>query len=572
VQELNGIKDSIVIFKLLIDDKQSEAINIYLNLIELINSKKELIINKINTYPQNYFDNELNKSAIITYVKNMLYKNIFHNYLLNIIPRIDVNNLIKETDKDAIENIIKSLLHLNHNSDERVLKDTMLKIEKYNDILKTTIKTNCNDYETLKKIIGKYIETAWGAVNDAINEPKEAEEEAATEGAAAEEEAAATEEEAAEGAEEEAKGAAAEGAEGAAEEGAEDKEKKGNGNTEKKKDKKKKPDNKEDDIKKVIDEEMIAIKEGLDNLENKDYVDKLLPVLEKESEYYEMFINSDDSVFDNDELWQYFNNISKFLKDYKELYDIYINNMKKELDEKKTDESNKLKCIELNKKAIDGEEEKLEILKIELQEKNAKLLAIKKKIEEEEGGGDQPEEEGDQNNNQTAAPVSVLVPVTGGYKGRSKGVAKGGSKRCKIYRRVARIAGGEGEEAEESKAVGEAGEAEEAGEAMSYEKEENVLKDKIKVLNKEYAKYIGIIRDFKIKRNDLKKELDKIKKKIEAIEKKIKQYDMNNNLLNEYTSISDASRKTSIQRKIISFKISHIQIQLCFLYHCIPVG
>ena len=33
---------------------------------------------------------------------------------------------------------------------------------------------------------------------------------------------------------------------------------------------------------------------------------------------------------------------------------------------------------------------------------------------------------------------------------------------------------------------------------------------------------------------------------------KIKQYDMDNNLLNEFTSISDASRKTSIQRKIIS--------------------
>jgi len=33
---------------------------------------------------------------------------------------------------------------------------------------------------------------------------------------------------------------------------------------------------------------------------------------------------------------------------------------------------------------------------------------------------------------------------------------------------------------------------------------------------------------------------------------KIRQYDTNNNLLNEYTSISDASRKTSIQRKLIS--------------------
>ena len=29
---------------------------------------------------------------------------------------------------------------------------------------------------------------------------------------------------------------------------------------------------------------------------------------------------------------------------------------------------------------------------------------------------------------------------------------------------------------------------------------------------------------------------------------KIKQYDMNNNLLNEYTSISDASRKTSVPK------------------------
>ena len=44
--DLRDIKDSIVIFKLLMDDKQSEAINLYINLIELINTKKDLIIKK----------------------------------------------------------------------------------------------------------------------------------------------------------------------------------------------------------------------------------------------------------------------------------------------------------------------------------------------------------------------------------------------------------------------------------------------------------------------------------------------------------------------------------------------
>jgi hypothetical protein len=33
---------------------------------------------------------------------------------------------------------------------------------------------------------------------------------------------------------------------------------------------------------------------------------------------------------------------------------------------------------------------------------------------------------------------------------------------------------------------------------------------------------------------------------------KIKQYDNDNNLLNEYVSISESSRKTSIARKLIS--------------------
>ena len=157
--ELNNIKNSIVIFKLLIDDKQSEAINIYINLIELINSKRELIINKINTYPLNHFDNELNKVAIITYVKNMLYNNIFNNYLINIIPRIDIYDNIKEANNeyntDVFEYIIKSLLHFDDKGDKEVLEGIMKKIEKYKDVLKKSIIDNCANHTKLKEMIEK---------------------------------------------------------------------------------------------------------------------------------------------------------------------------------------------------------------------------------------------------------------------------------------------------------------------------------------------------------------------------------------------------------------------------------
>jgi len=461
VQELNAIKDSIVIFKLLIDDKQSEAINIYLNLIELINSKRELIINKIKTYPQNYFDNELNKSAIITYVKNMLYKNIFHDYLLNIIPRIDINNLIKETDKDTIENIIKSLLHLNNNSDLRILQDTMLKIQKYNEIIESTRKDNCTNYEALKNIIGNKIEKALEAVEEAEGADEEAEGAggADEEAEGADEEAEGADEEA-EGAEEGAKGAK-EGAKGAEDgaKGAEDKPKKGKENTGKKNKVTKKKQVNKDDIKKVIDEEMIAIKEALDNLENKDYVDKLLPVLGKESEYYKMFIDSDDGVFDNDELHQYFNNIHKFLKDYNELYENYINIMNKELEEKKNDRDDKQERINTIDKYINIYENKLESLKTNLDNLNKERPDIDKEREDEE-------------------------------------VNKAGQ-----------------EEAVEA-----------AAEDMSSVKKVSELKEKIKGFENDYADCIRNIRKIKIERNDLKKELDKIKKRIETIEKKIKQY------------------------------------------------
>jgi len=66
------------------------------------------------------------------------------------------------------------------------------------------------------------------------------------------------------------------------------------------------------------------------------------------------------------------------------------------------------------------------------------------------------------------------------------------------------------------------------------------VKNKIsESLKKYHASNVTIIKNINVEENN-------------KLGTKIKQYDMNNNLLNEYTSISDASRKTSIQRKLIS--------------------
>jgi group I intron endonuclease len=66
------------------------------------------------------------------------------------------------------------------------------------------------------------------------------------------------------------------------------------------------------------------------------------------------------------------------------------------------------------------------------------------------------------------------------------------------------------------------------------------VKNKIsESLKKYHASNVTIIKNINVRRDN-------------KLGTKIKQYDMNNNLLNEYTSISDASRKTSIQRKLIS--------------------
>ena len=521
VQELNGIKDSIVIFKLLIDDKQSEAINIYLNLIELINSKKDLIINKINTYPLNYFDNELNKAAIITYVKNVLYNNIFDNYLLNIIPRIDIKNLIKGTDKDAIENIIKLLLHLNNNSDQRVLQDTMNKIEKYNEVIESTIKDNCNNYEALKNIIQSCIEVALNIVEEASADTSK------------EEEAQEVDEEEDEEDEDDDDGDEDRGEDKVSIEGDGNKGKEENAKTEAKAKKGKEKGAKEkknkttyqNEIKKVIDEEMDAIKEGLDNLENKDYLDKLLPVLEKESEYYNVFIDSSNDVFANYELQNYFNNIKEFLTDYEKLYKTNIDTMNVELGKKRGEEANIQQCIETNNTKIANEEQSLKVLKVTLEQDKIDYNDIK--IRE---GKEVNNREDDAENDTDQVPV-LQNGAKGGSKHRLKYAEKGTSKRYKIYRSMARIVSGGDRDGDEIAPVDPVNNAankavtETSKEGNDIKEQVKELKNKIKENNKIYANHIRTIRELKISGNELKKKIEKVKKKIETIEKKIKQYE-----------------------------------------------
>ena len=548
--ELRDIKDSIVIFKLLMDDKQSEAINLYINLIELINTKKDLIIKKINTYPQNYFDNELNKSSIITYVKNMLYKNIFNNYLINIIPRIDINSFIKDNDKNAIENIIKSLLHLNDDSDEKILKKINDDIQKYNDVLESTIKTNCSNYDILKDIIVTYISNANSKVKDAINEVDDEEEVVDEKGKDEVDE----EEEGEDEGEDEDDEGGEEGDEGeedgdeggeAGDEGGEE----GRKTKKKKKVKNKKTSNK-DDVKKAIDEDMAVIKEDLENLENKDYVDRLLLVLEKESEYYEMFISSTDKVFDNSELRNYFNNIKKFLDDYKALYKEYIEDMKIKLEKNKTDMERQNNELKLNETSIKEYELEIKKLKEQLKNEHKKYEEIRKKIEELEKNAD-ADTDADTDvganpvTNEGTDPGNPQNPVSGGYKRRSKGnskrISKGISKRYKIYHNIIRKGGeggeggdgGEGGEGGDGGDGGEGGDGGDGGEGgeggeeniVAEKKEEEKLKIQIKKLKQQYADEIIKIRDLKLKINELKKGIEKIKKKIETIQKKIKQYE-----------------------------------------------
>ena len=152
---IDSIKLNIDVYKLIIEDKQKEAINIFNNLIILFNSQRDIIINKINSYPPEHFDNELNKSAIITFVKNILYNNIFNNYLVDIIPRIDLDD---EIDDGIITETIKRMIDPDKNS--VAFKNYENKIIECNNNIKDLRKENVDDYKILKEIIKNEFDNA----------------------------------------------------------------------------------------------------------------------------------------------------------------------------------------------------------------------------------------------------------------------------------------------------------------------------------------------------------------------------------------------------------------------------
>lgn len=152
---IDSIKLNIDVYKLIIEDKQKEAINIFNNLIILFNSQRDIIINKINSYPPEHFDNELNKSAIITFVKNILYNNIFNNYLVDIIPRIDLDD---DIDDRIITETIKRIIH--HDENSVAFKNYENKIIECNNNIKELRKENVDDYKILKEIIKNEFDNA----------------------------------------------------------------------------------------------------------------------------------------------------------------------------------------------------------------------------------------------------------------------------------------------------------------------------------------------------------------------------------------------------------------------------
>lgn len=152
---IDSIKLNIDVYKLIVEDKQKEAINIFNNLIILFNSQRDIIINKINSYPPEHFDNELNKSAIITFVKNILYYNIFNNYLVDIIPRIDLDD---EIDDGIITETIKRIIDPDKNS--VAFKNYENKIIECNNNIKELRKENVDDYKILKEIIKNEFDNA----------------------------------------------------------------------------------------------------------------------------------------------------------------------------------------------------------------------------------------------------------------------------------------------------------------------------------------------------------------------------------------------------------------------------
>ena len=154
-KELDDIKTTINIYKFIMEEKQKEAINLYVNFVSLLNSQRDIIINKINSYPPNHFDNELNMAAIITFGKNILYDNIFNNYLIDIIPRIDHEGSVTEKN---IEYIIKSLV--NYDEKSIYLQNFTEKINQYNKDIKDLREDYIGEHNVLINSVYKSLDSA----------------------------------------------------------------------------------------------------------------------------------------------------------------------------------------------------------------------------------------------------------------------------------------------------------------------------------------------------------------------------------------------------------------------------
>ena len=397
-EELIEIKNSIAIFKLLSDDKQSEAINIYINLIDLINSKREYIIEKISELFTKKYDTmkQTEKDRVKKYIKEILFKNIFNNYLIKIIASIDINKYISngyEGENRTSENndIIKKLIELlNRAYEEEAKLKITTKFKNIKDEIDKLIDSNKSYDDALECMVSKCINAAIKKIEEAQNEAEKEEqkdgaeaEDGAEDGAGAETgDVSETGAGAVYGSEPEP--VAVDGAGAGAVYGSEPIELE-NVMLADKETKTKTKTGADNEIYKAINEDMEVILEELNNLENKDYVKNLLSVLTKEIDFYSKYLIDDnyESFVTN-----YFNNIKQFLTQYKMLYENYNSNITTYKTKKKEELAPIKSDITAKNTSIDDKKAALKIIKIKLKSNEEELEKYEEDLKDNEAGND----------------------------------------------------------------------------------------------------------------------------------------------------------------------------------------
>ena len=482
-EELIEIKNSIAIFKLLSDDKQSEAINIYINLIDLINSKREYIIEQISELFTKKYDTMKQtdkKEKVKKYIKEILFQNIFNNYLIKIIASIDINQYIRddgygEKDRTSKDNdIIKKLIEkLNSAYEEDAILKITTKIKNIKDDIDELIVSNKSNDDALECMVSKCIDAAIKKIKEAQDEAEKEEQEAEAGygvlvGGSGDGDVSETGAEAVDGAGagavygSEPEPVAVDGAGAGDGDGAVDKPislksitntvpgpvpvpvpvpgpvaKTGADN----------------EIYKVINEDMEVILEELNNLENKDYVKNLLPVLTNEINFYSKYLIDDKY---KSSVKMYFNNIKQFLTQYNALYETYKSYITKYQTTKKKD-------LEHIAYSITAKEDLIEKSKTKLKNIKSNLKSCEEELEGYEDALKQKKSENDANG---------------------------------------------------------------LNELTEEQLKENIedKKNEIKTIKEQYANLIKDIRKETVELSDLNKKCGKITKKIEDIDKKIIQY------------------------------------------------